>query len=324
MFKKAILVASIMTLALAMTAFAADSWDNYPQRPVTVVIPHKAGSSTDIVARSLQPYFQKYLGPKASVVVENQEGGGGNAAHLKTFRAAPDGYTLELSPFPSAIMGELVKGGAFKTLEFTFIHNVTGSDFNGIFVKYDAPYKTLKDLVEAAKKSKITMSGSGIGTNGHMAMKLLEADSGAKFEYVSFDGGTEAAIAVAGGHTMSGVGNLVALKQLSEEKKIRILAVVGATRAEAFPDVPTAAESGYKEAVMDVCVGVFGPPKMPEGLMLKIEEALAKAVADPEFQKQATKLGSNIVALKHDEFKTMVEKIYKQTLTVKDEMLPKK
>ena len=176
----------------------------YPQRPVTVVIPHKAGSSTDIIARSLQPYFQKYLGAKASVVIENQEGGGGNAAHLKTFRALPDGYTLELSPFPSAIMGELVKGGSFKTLEFTFIHNITGSDFNGIFVKYDSPYKTIKDLVEASKKSKITMSGSGIGTNGHMAMKLLEAASGAKFEYVSFDGGTEAAIAVAGGHTMSG------------------------------------------------------------------------------------------------------------------------
>ena len=102
------------------------------------------------------------------------------------------------------------------------------------------------------------------------------------------------------------------------------MAVIGATRADAFPDVPTAAESGYTEAVMDVCVGVFGPPKMPESLVRKIEEALGKAVSDPEFQKQAEKLGSNIVPLQHAEFKAMVEKIYKQTLTVKDEMLPKK
>jgi tripartite-type tricarboxylate transporter receptor subunit TctC len=322
--RKISIIAIAFLVVVSASVFAADAADNYPQRPVTMVIPHKAGSSTDIVARCLQPYFQKYLGEKAVVVVENQEGGGGNAAHLKNFRAAPDGYTIELSPFPSAILGEMVKGGNFKTLQFTFLYNVTGSDFNGIFVKYDSPYKTIKDLVEASKKQKITMSGSGIGTNGHMAMKLLEADSGAHFEYVSFDGGTEAAIAVAGGHTVSGVGNLVALKQLAEEKRIKILAVIGDKRAEAFPDVPTAIEAGYTDAVMDVCVGVFGPPNMPAGIVKKLEEALRKAVSDPEFQKQAEKLGSNIVPLAPAEFRKLVEKIYKQADKVKAEMKPAK
>lgn len=294
--------------------------DVYPSRPVTILVPHKAGSSTDIIARTLQPTLQKNLGEKISVVVENQEGGGGNAAHQKTYKATPDGYTIEIAPFPSMQLGELVKSGNFKAMEYTYLYNVTGADYNGIFVKYDSPYKDLKSLVEAAKTQKITMSGSGIGTNGHMALKLLEKSSGAKFEYVSYDGGTEAAVAVAGGHAMSGVGNIVALKQLADEKKIRIVAVIGEKRHVNFPDVPTAVESGYKDAIMDVCVGVFGPPNLPADIAKKLEEALNKSVNDPEFKKQAEKLGSNIVPLGSIEFKKLAEKIYSQANLVKEDL----
>ncbi|HYF82434.1 MAG TPA: tripartite tricarboxylate transporter substrate binding protein [Clostridia bacterium] len=293
---------------------------DYPSRPVTMLIPHKAGSSTDIMARALQPYLQKYLGEKASVVIENEGGGGGNAAHVKTYKAAPDGYTIEMSAFPSVTLGELVKGGEFKALEYTYLHTVTGGDYNGIFVKYDSPYNDIKSLVEAAKTKKITMSGSGIGTNGHMAMKLLEKSSGTIFEYVSYDGGTEAAVAVAGGHTVSGVGNIVSLKQMVDEKKIKILAVIGANRHPNYPDVPTAVEAGYTDAAMDVCVGVYAPPSLPADIAKALEDALSKAVNDPEFKAQAEKLGSSIVPLGSAEFKKLAENIYNQANMVKDDL----
>jgi tripartite-type tricarboxylate transporter receptor subunit TctC len=293
---------------------------DYPTKPITMYIPHKAGGSTDMVARALQPYLQKYLGSKAAIAIENEGGGGGNAAHLKTFKAKPDGYTIEMTPFPSMTLGELVKDGEFKAMEYTYLYAVTGGDYNGIFVKYDSPYKTLNDLVEAAKTEKITMSGSGVGTNSDMSMKLLEKAAGVKFEYVSYDGGTEAAVAVAGGHTKSGVGNVVSLKQMVDEKKIRILAVIGKDRHANYPDVPTAIESGYEGAAMDVCVGVVAPPNLPSDIAKVLEDALSKAVNDPEFKAQAEKLGATLVPLGSTEFKAVAQTIYDQANSMKDEL----
>jgi tripartite-type tricarboxylate transporter receptor subunit TctC len=286
-----------------------------PQNPlagktIAIDIPHRAGASTDIVARAFQPYFAKEVG--AIITIENLEGGGGNRAHNTTYRAAPDGLTLEITPFPSAMLGELTKGGEFKSLEFTYISTITGADYNGIFVPYDSPYQTLGDLINGAKAKKLTCAGSGIGTNGHMALILLEKGAGIEFEYVSFDGGSEAAVAVAGKHTDCGVGNVVALKQLSDEKRIRVLGVVGAERHPAFPDTPTAKESGYPNAVMDVCVGLIGPPKMAPALVQFIAGAAERICTDPEFVEKMTALGSSVVYLGPGEFKTMAESIYKQ------------
>lgn len=293
---------------------------DYPTKPITMYIPHKAGGSTDMVARALQPYLQKYLGDKASIVIENEGGGGGNAAHLKNYKADPDGYTIEITPFPSMTLGEIVKGGEFKAMEYTYLYNVTGGDYNGIYVKYDSPYQTIQDLVEAAKTEKITMSGSGVGTNSDMSMKLLEKAAGVKFEYVSYDGGTEAAVAVAGGHTISGVGNVVSLKQMVAEKKIRILAVIGKDRHANYPDVPTAIEAGYEGAAMDVCVGVIAPPKLPAEIAEILEEAIAKAVNDPEFKAQAATLGATLAPLSSEEFKAVAQNIYDQAYSMKDEL----
>jgi tripartite-type tricarboxylate transporter receptor subunit TctC len=286
-----------------------------PQNPlagktIAINIPHRAGASTDIVARAFQPYFAKELG--AIITIENLEGGGGNRAHNTTYRANPDGLTLEISPFPSAMLGELTKGGEFKSLEFTYISTITGADYNGIFVPYDSPYQTLGDLINEAKAKKLTCAGSGIGTNGHMALILLEKGAGIEFEYVSFDGGSEAAVAVAGKHTDCGVGNVVALKQLSDEKRIRVLGVVGAERHPAFPDAPTAKESGYPNAIMDVCVGLIGPPQMNSALVKLIADAAEKICKDQEFIEKMTSLGSSVVQVGPNEFKTMAESIYAQ------------
>lgn len=315
-------VLTLVALLAMVMSFSVVFGASYPSAPVKIIIPHAAGSSTDIVARTLQPYFQKYLGKNASVVVENVEGAGGNKCHVQNYRAKPDGYTMELAAFPSVILGQLVKGGNFKVMEFTFLYNITGGDYNGIFVKYDSPYQDLKSLVEAARTNRITMSGSGIGTNGHMAMKLLEKSAGVKFEYVSYDGGTQAAVAVAGGHVMSGVGNVVALKQLADEKKIKILAVCGDSRHEGFPDVPTTVESGYANTGMDVCVGLFGPPNMPKDVTKKITDALAKATKDPEFKKKAESIGASLQPLGSADFRKLVESIYTRADAIKDELKP--
>jgi tripartite-type tricarboxylate transporter receptor subunit TctC len=320
---KGVVLCLCLMMVMGFSTVYGEDVKSYPSRPIKLIIPHKAGSSTDVVARTIQPYFQKYLGKNVSVVVENVEGGGGNRAHVQTYKAAPDGYTLELAAFPSVILGQLVKDGKYNVLEYTYLYNVTGRDFNGIFVKYDSPHNNLKSLVDAAKTSKITMSGSGIGTNGHMAMKLLEKSAGVTFEYVSFDGGTEAAVAVAGGHTVAGVGNVVALKELADEKKIKVLAVCGSSRHPSFPQAPTSLEAGYANTDMDVCVGIFGPPNMPPALVKKIADALSKATNDPAFKKNAEAIGSTLQPLDPVKFKALAEKIYNQAASIKDELMPK-
>lgn len=127
--KKVMALFLVMTLVSVFTLVGcgqAQKTDAFPTKPIKILIPHKAGSSTDTMARALQPYFQKYLGENAAVVVENVDGGGGNKCHSQTFKAEPDGYTLEMAAFPSTILGELVKDGEFKSLEYTFLYNVTG------------------------------------------------------------------------------------------------------------------------------------------------------------------------------------------------------
>jgi tripartite-type tricarboxylate transporter receptor subunit TctC len=305
-------------LVIFLTVAAGFAASKYPANPVAVLVGHKAGGSTDIIARALQPYFQKALG--GTIVVENVEGGGGNTALAQLYKAKPDGYTIGLFPFPSAPLGELAKNGRFKVKEFTYLYNVTGGDYNAFFVKYDSPYKDLKSLVNDAKSKKITLSGSGIGTNSHMALKLLEKASGAKFEYVSFDSGTEGAISVAGGHTVSGIGNIVSLKQLANEKKIRILACFGEKRHPNFPDIPTSLEAGFKNTAMDVMVGMIASPKLPPELQKVLADALAKAVNDPGFKSVAQSQGSNVVPMGPEEFKKQAFKIYDQADAIKADL----
>ena len=239
---------------------------------------------------------------------------------------APSGKKVAViggGPAGLSAAGELVKNGDFKTMDFTYLNSITGDDYNAIFVKYDSPYTDLKSLVAAAKTSRITMSGSGIGTNSDMARTLLQNAAGVTFEYVSFDSGTEGATAVAGVHTVSGVGNMVSLKQLADAKKIRILACIGNKRHPNFPEVPTAPEEGFSAATMDVCVGMIAPPNMPADLSKKISDAINAAASDQQFKNDAVKSGSNMVLLGPSDFKSQVEKIYQQADALKDQMKSK-
>ncbi len=315
----------ILTLVAAgcgkKTVDSAAAIEKYPQSTVNLLVVHAAGGSGDILARALQPFLQKTIG--GNVVIVNVPGGGGNDAYSQLYKAKPDGYTICLAPFPSAILGELTKNGDFHTKDFTYIGNVAGNDFNAIFVRADSPYQDLKSLVEASKTARITMAGSGIGTNSHMALTLLEKSVNTKFEYISFESGKGGVIAVAGGHANAGICNITDLKDLADSGQIRILASFGNQRHPKFPNVPTTGELGYQGTGMSVLTGIVGPPNMPPELAKKIADAVDKAVADPEFQKAADGIGTNVMPLGSTEFKALVSDLYNQVETVKDAMKSK-
>ena len=310
-FMAAVLLQTVLT---APTGLAA----GFPEGPVSLYVGHAPGGANDVMARAIQPYFSKALG--VNVVVVNLEGGGGNIAAAQIFRADPDGYTLRFSPYPSDILGQLVKDGDFDVSKFTFLYNVVGGDYNAIFVPVDSPYKTLGDLVEAAKKERLTIAGSGIGTNAHMGLALFEKITGLEFEYVSYNSGSEAAISVAGNHTDCGVGSLLSMKPLQDAGKVRGLVVFGKERHASFPDIPAATEVGYPDAVYDVCAGVTGPPNMPADVVKALSDALAEATSDPRFIATAETLGSNVQPAGPEEFRANVMRIFEQVNSVKDQM----
>jgi tripartite-type tricarboxylate transporter receptor subunit TctC len=150
------------------TAATAKEDVKWPTKPVTILVGMSAGGSTDVVARAFQPYFQKELGQ--NIIVVNVEGAGGNIGLTQLSKAKPDGYSMAIYAFPSACLNELAKGGNFKIREFSYIEGIVGGDTNSIYVKSDSPVKDLKNLIEMTKTKKVTMSGSGIGTNSHMAL----------------------------------------------------------------------------------------------------------------------------------------------------------
>lgn len=282
---------------------------NYPSKPIKLVITHRAGGSTDAIARLVQPYLSKYLNGNP-VVVENMEGAGGNISRAHVYNAEPDGYTLLVSQFPSMMIGELVQNGNFKTLEMTPVYQITGNQAQMIVVPGDHAAKTFKDLTEASKKKKISLAGPGLGSNGHLAFGLFRR-AGVEADYVPFNSGPESLTAVAGKQTDAATADAVSMSTLVKEGKIRILATSGTARDPLFPDVPTLIELGHQGLGFDISIGVIGPAKLPPDVLKVLEDAFSKALKDPDFTGKAKNANFDIAAKNSAEFRKAIEADYK-------------
>jgi tripartite-type tricarboxylate transporter receptor subunit TctC len=283
-------------------------------KTVTINVQHAAGSSTDIIARGLQPNFSKAFG--SNVIIENLGGGGGNQAHSATYRAKPDGLTLEITIFPSILLGELTKDGEFKSLEFSYISKLTGGDYNNWFVPADSPFQTMQDLINASKTRRLTFGGPGIGTNSHAMFILFLKEAGLNIQYVAFDGGPQAAVAAMGHHVDVAAGNEIICKQAVADGTMRVLMINGPDRQPEFPGTPTAKELGYENAIMEVCMGLIGPPGMDPAMIKYIDEVTAAICADPEVMSRIKALGSTIAYENSETFRIQAEKMYQQAALV--------
>ena len=259
--------------------------ERFPSRPVRLVITHKAGGITDLPARIVQPYFEKYLG--ATVIIENMDGAGGNIARSFVYKQPADGYTLLVTVQPSLSSGAIVSDGDYDPLKFVPVYNITGKGYQGVGVHYASPFKNMKDLITAAKKKPMTAGGAGVGGNSFIVMALLNQKTGTKFDYVPFNSTTEAALALAGGHIDTALSGYPALIPLQDQKKVRIIAMSGPERAELLPDVPTITEQGFPGIEVDQLVSVFAPPALPKDRLDALTVAFEKAFKDQGLIKAA-------------------------------------
>jgi tripartite-type tricarboxylate transporter receptor subunit TctC len=280
----------------------------YPKEPIRLVITHAAGGTTDMAARLIQPYLQKYLG--VPIVIENMQGAGGNVARSFVFKQPADGYTLLVSQQPSMSSGQIVSGGKFNVLKFVHIFNIAGRNYDCVAVAPNSPFKTIEDLKKASAKEPLTSAGTGVGSNAYILAMLLKSKAGVNLTYVPFNSGTEAALALAGSQTQIGTGALDSYAPLHEQKRLRVLAVSGPQRDESHREFPTLAELGY-DIKMDQMTGVFAPPSLPDEQQKILGAAFQKAFADKDYLAAAAKAKQTLQPMASAEFYKASEAMFK-------------
>ena len=271
--------AAIFTILLAVSAYGFD----YPTRFITFQVPWPAGGSSDMGSRILAGIAEKKMGQ--SIVVINRVGAGSQIGLTELARAKPDGYYLGLVNFPAmnTIVLDPERKAAFQTDSFVpIISQVIDPCF--IFVKADSPYKTLKDLIDDAQKRPgiIRASTTGILSDAHLAILMMEEAAGVKFRLVHFDGGAQQMTATLGGQVDVTFDHVGGLPPRIKAGAVRGLAVLDKGRTNFLPDIPTTVELGYPSVITASTRGVMGPKGIPDPIVKKIQEVFLEAMKSPE------------------------------------------
>jgi tripartite-type tricarboxylate transporter receptor subunit TctC len=270
-------------VALPTLAFAQGSGD-YPSRPIKIIVPFAAGGGPDVLTRKMAVKLTEVLGKSAVVVVDNIVGAGGILAAQTVSRAAPDGYTLLLGASSHIVQKAMQPTVQFDPLkDFTPIARVTFSP-SVLVVNVDSPYKSLEDLVAAARKNpgKLNYASGGVGSAAHLAAAALVLHTNIDVVHVPYKGSVEIVPSILAGDTQFAfpIGS-TALPQV-RSGKVRALAVTSAQRMPALPDVPSLAEV-FKapELALDAWFGLWGPAGMPPAIVDILFNALVKTYQDP-------------------------------------------
>jgi tripartite-type tricarboxylate transporter receptor subunit TctC len=279
-------------LALIVAAVAAISGgtvsaQNYPAKPVTLIVPWPAGGSTDIAMRAIAEAASKHLGQP--IIIDNRAGGSGTVGPAQMAATAkPDGYTVAQIPITVFRLPLMQQTTWNADKDFTYIVHLTGYTF-GVTVKGDSEFKTWDDVVKFAKANpgKVTYATPGAGTSLHIGMEQIAAQAGIKLTQVPLKGGAETNAAVLGGHTMLQADSS-GWKGLVESKQLRLLMIWTSNPSPNYPGVPTLKQLGYP-FVFDSPFGIAGPKGMDPKVVATLHDAFKKAIDDPAVQATLAK-----------------------------------
>lgn len=279
--RRALLGALAAATVVSGTAAAPALAETFPSRPVTLVIPFPPGGATDTQFRALASAASKELGQP--IVVSNRAGVGGTLGPVTMARtAAPDGYTVAVLPGTLYRLPHLLKSADWDpTRDFTYIVGLTAYSF-AITVAADSPWKTVPDMLAAAKAKpdQYSYGTVGTGSTGHIASSRLLKAAGVKMNFVPFKGAAEQQLALIGGH-IDMVGDAGWGVQ-AKAGKIRPLALMAEKRAKNWPDVPTLKELGYDIVALST-LGIGGPKGMDPAVVKLLHDAFRKASKDQAF-----------------------------------------
>ena len=296
--------AGMLALAFASGAIAAES---YPARPIKLIVPFPPGGGPDLIAREVATTVTTQQG--WTIIIDNKPGSGGNIGMDAAAKAAPDGYTL--------VMGQTsnmaINPSLYAKLPYNPQKDLTpvGLVANAplvIAVASNSPYKTLADLMNAAKANPdgINYASSGSGTVAHLATEQLQRIANVKLTHVPYKGAAQGVTDLIGGQIQMYISSVVTLSGHIRNGKMRALAVTSAKRSADLPNVPTVAEAGYKGFEAVTWFGIAAPAGVSKDAVGKLNAAFNKALETPDVRKKLTEQGADVLGGPSEQFAALV------------------
>ena len=285
------IVTAAICAACAWLAFSAQA-QGFPSKPIRFLVGAPPGGGADFVARSLGPRLSESLGQP--VVVENRAGANGVVASELLARAAPDGYTIKINIIGDAINPSLMKLNFDCLKDFAFI-TLAAESQNLLVAHPSFPATSVRALLALSKQQPgaIAYGSQGIGSSGHLAGELFQLMTGTRWTHVPYKGGAAALVDLIGGQISVSFGNIPTVIQQVRAGKLRALAVTGAKRSGAAPDIPTIAEGGVPGYQVSNWFGVSARAGTPPETIARLHADIARALRSPEIKAAFSNAGAD-------------------------------
>ncbi len=290
-------LALLAPLALSQPVLA----QNFPTKPVRIILGFTPGGGVDINARLAAPKLTEILGQQ--VIIENKPGAGTNIANEFVAKAAPDGYTVLMTTAAVAINMSLYKKVNYDALRDFAPVGMFSASPNVLVVSASLPAKNVAEFLALARSQpgKLNFSSAGAGTTQHLSGELLNTLAKIKVAHIPYKGSAPALTAVISGEVQLSFANIPAISGHVKSGKMRALALTGGRRNDQLPDVPTLKESGVNMDV-EVWYGVFAPAATPRAIVNRLSDAFAKTAHAPEISKRLLELGAEPRGMSADDF----------------------
>jgi tripartite-type tricarboxylate transporter receptor subunit TctC len=300
------LSAGIAATLLAGAAAAAD----YPQRPIRMIVPQAPGSASDTVARLLAGELTQQL--KQQVVVDNRPGGALMIGMEMTARAAPDGYTIGYGPIGAlAISPNIVRGTVNVDVQKDLLPiSQTTTGHMLLAASPTTPFKSVRDVIDYAKQNpgKLSNASSGNGTPGHVGFELFKYMTGTNIVHVPYKGGAAGITDLISGQMQLMMESLNSITPFAKSGRVRGLAVSGATRSAALPELPTIAEAGVPGYEATTWTGIVAPVGVPRPIVVKLNAEINKAIATQSLREKFAQIGSESAGGTPEQFGELIRK----------------
>jgi len=299
-------------MLFSTAALAAD----YPTQAVTIIVPSKAGGSTDTTARIFAEIAEsKY--DEFEFVISNMGGSGGQKGFEAISRADADGYTIGMN-FTPQLVAHVVSGRADYSLDSFHVMGNVAQDPGIVAVPKDSEIETMEELAAAAKNGDLTVSVNGIGSDDFLAAKSFEKKADVTFNLLPTKGSTEQKAGILGGHVDAAFMNLSQMIAQHNAGDARIIAILTEERDESADQIPTAKEQGY-DVKMRATRGFVSPAGIDDEIQAKLDSILAEVTADPAFKEKASASKIALLPMGGEDYKSYLQDLQADTQAVYDE-----